>query len=101
VEAARALAEHVLITVGPSPEARVELAFRRVLARRPSAGELRVLLASLARITGEFAREPEAAKKLLHVGDSKRNESLDVVEHAAYAVLCSAIFNLDEALNKE
>jgi hypothetical protein len=101
VEAARALAELVLKTSGPAPEARVELAFRRVLARRPAAPELQVLLASLARARAQFMRDPEAARKLLRAGESPRDESLDVVEHAAYAVVCSAILNLDEALSKE
>jgi hypothetical protein len=101
VEAARALAELVLKTSGPAPEARLELAYRRVLARRPAAAELPVLLASLARVRAQFTRDPEAARKLLHAGESPRDESLDVVEHAAYAVLCSEILNLDEALSKE
>jgi hypothetical protein len=101
VEAARVLAERVLKTSGPSPAARVDLAFRRVLARRPAADELQVLLASLARIRAEFTSDARAARALLRVGESPRDETLDVVEHAAYAVLCSAIFNLDEALTKE
>ncbi len=42
-----------------------------------------------------------AAQKLLSVGESKRDETLDSVEHAAYTALCSAILNLDEALTKE
>src|SRR5207249_2783232 len=50
VEAARALAQRVLTTAGPSADERVELAFRLVLARRPSAAEKEVLLASLARV---------------------------------------------------
>jgi hypothetical protein len=101
VEAARALAQRVLMTAGPAPGARVELAFRLVLARRPSAEEKRVLLASVARARREFAADPAAAKKLLGVGESKRDERLDPVEHAAYAALCTAILNLDEALMKE
>ena len=30
-----------------------------------------------------------------------RDERLDAVEHAAWAAVCLAIFNLDEALTKE
>ncbi len=101
VEAARALAERALLEAGPSREARLERAFRLVLARRPSALEKEVLLASLARITAEFAADTEAARKHLNVGESKRNPRLDPLEHAAFTALCSAIFNLDEALTKE
>ena len=101
VETARVLAERVLMTAGSSPEERVDLAFRLVLARRPTGEEKQVLLASVDRVRREFAADPAAAKKLLAVGESKRNEKLDAVEHATYAALCAAILNLDEALTKE
>jgi hypothetical protein len=101
VEAARALAERVLITAGPAPEERIELAFRLILARKPTAEERQVLTASLARLKREFAADPAAAKKLLSIGESKRDERIDVIEHAAHTVLCSALLNLDEALTKE
>jgi hypothetical protein len=101
VEASRALAERVLTDAAPTPEARIELAFRRVVARPPSAAEQKVLLRGVERVRKEFAADPAAAKKFLAIGESKRNEKLDVVEHASYAALCSAILNLDEALTKE
>jgi len=62
---------------------------------------LPILLASLARVRREFAADPTAARKLITVGESKRNEEIDSVEHAAYAAVCSAIMNLDEAVTKE
>jgi hypothetical protein len=101
VEAARALAERALLTAGMQPEERIERAFRLVLARRPTSEEMGVLRAGLERARGEFGRHPEAARKLLHVGESPRNEALDPVQHAAYTVVCNAILNLDEALTKE
>jgi hypothetical protein len=101
VEAARVLAQRVLTTAGPSVDERVERAFRFVLARPPTAEEKAVLCLSVARLCREFAAAPEEAKKFLSIGESKRDERLDPVEHAAYAALCSAIFNLDEALTKE
>jgi hypothetical protein len=101
VEAARALAQRVLTTAGPSPASRLELAFRLVLARRPSAAEQQLLLAALGRLRQQFAADPAEARKFLSAGDSKRDERLDAVEHAAWAALCSAILNLDEALTRE
>jgi hypothetical protein len=101
IEAARAIAERVLVG-GPSDTAeRIALIFRLVLSRRPSDEELGVLAASVERLKREFADQPEAAKKFLSVGESKRNESLDLIEHAAFTALASAVLNLDEALNKE
>jgi hypothetical protein len=37
----------------------------------------------------------------LAVGDSARDEQLDVVEHAACTVVCSILLNLDETLSRE
>ena len=44
---------------------------------------------------------PDAAAKLLAVGESPREKALDPVEHAALAATCLGILNLDEALTRE
>jgi hypothetical protein len=101
VEAARTLAERVLTAIGPDAEPRLDLAFRLVLARPPSSEEKTVLLAALTRLRREFTADPSAAKKLLAVGESKQNEKLDVIEHAAWTALATALLNLDETLTRE
>lgn len=101
IEAARALAERVLSNNSIDANERISGIFRYLLARRPTAEELAVLASSVERLKREFAADPAAAAKLLSVGESKRNESLDPIEHAAYMALASAVLNLDEALNKE
>ena len=104
VEAARALAQRVLTAGRPSR--------RRSASTWPSAWSSRrrptrrrrrqVLLAGLARLRREFARRSRRPRRSCSaVGESKRDEKLDAVEHAAYTALCSAILNLDEALTKE
>jgi hypothetical protein len=60
-----------------------------------------VLLSALTRLRTQYAADKPAAVKLLGVGESKRDEKLDPVEHAAYTGLCSLILNLDEVLTKE
>ncbi len=99
VEAARALAERAL--EAKDDGARLDLAFRRVLARPPREEERQVLLAAVERLRREYAARPEDARKLLKVGESKRNESIDPVEHAAWASLGLALLNLDETVTKE
>ena len=81
--------------------ARFDRAFRRVLVRQPSPQERVILLTGLKRSLDEFRADPRAAADLLKVGESKRNEKLDPIEHAGWTALCLAIMNLDEALNKE
>ncbi|GAG09587.1 unnamed protein product, partial [marine sediment metagenome] len=44
--------------------------------------------------------DPEAAKKLLSVGMSPRDESLAIAEHAAYTQVARMLLNLSEFLTK-
>jgi hypothetical protein len=50
---------------------------------------------------GEFRADAEAAKQLLAVGESKRDEALDPAEHAAWTMVANLILNLDETITKE
>ncbi|MBI3880884.1 MAG: PSD1 domain-containing protein [Verrucomicrobia bacterium] len=75
VEAARALAERVMLAA-PKADARLEQAFRLVLARKPTAAEKKILLARLDALQQQFTADADAAQKLLTVGESKRNEKL-------------------------
>jgi hypothetical protein len=100
VEAARALAQLAMEKGGASDAERLSFAFRRVLARKPTDAEAPVLASALAKQRKLFAEDKSAALKLLKVGDSARNEKLDATEHAALAVVCLMMLNLDEALNK-
>jgi hypothetical protein len=99
VEAARALAQRVMLAE-TTPAARLDLAFRLVTARHPSAAERGVLLGRLDRLKARYAADPASAKKLLAVGESPRDEKLDAAEHAAYAALCTLLLNLDETVTK-
>ncbi|HRH99256.1 MAG TPA: DUF1553 domain-containing protein, partial [Prosthecobacter sp.] len=101
VEAARALAQRVLLTHRGDEEEALRHAFRRVTCRVPSAAEMALLKAQLARLRTEQAGDRAAAMKLLSVGESKRDETLDPVEHAAWTSLCLMLLNLDEAVTKE
>lgn len=100
VEAARALAQR-LLREQTAPAPRITMAYRLILARQPSPQETAVLTATLAKLHDQFAANPEAAQKLLRVGEAPRDEKLNVVEHASYTALCNIIFNLDETLTKE
>jgi hypothetical protein len=100
VEAARVLAERVMKGNGSTPE-QIASAFQRVLARKLTKTESEILLACVARSRRQFKDDPAAAKKLLAVGDSPRDETFDAVEHAAMTTVCLAILNLDETLTKE
>ncbi len=70
-------------------------------ARRPLPDELRVLRRSLDRALAAYRANPAAADAYLKSGDSPRDTKLNALEHAAYASVCLAIYNLDEALTRE
>jgi Protein of unknown function (DUF1553)/Protein of unknown function (DUF1549)/Planctomycete cytochrome C len=100
VEAARGLAQRVLLEESID-EARIETAFRATTSRRPTHREKEILAARLNQLKAHYFNDIEAAKKLLAVGESKFEVSLDVVELAAYSGLCSLLLNLDETITKE
>ncbi|MDZ4367833.1 MAG: DUF1553 domain-containing protein, partial [Afipia sp.] len=101
VEAARCLAQRVLHEAEATTEARVDLAFRLVLARAPKPPELQILLADLHDHLTRFRNDPKAAKSLISAGESPRDASLDPAELAAYTALTGLILNLDEAITKQ
>jgi hypothetical protein len=100
VEASRALAERTL-RASPGTDTRLTDAFRRILARRPRSQELEILRRGFTRAQRAYAQEPEQARVLLAMGESKRDTRLNPAEHAAMTQTCLSLFNLDEALTKE
>jgi hypothetical protein len=100
VEAARALAAHMIRDAGADVDARITLGFRALTGRRPAAEE-RAALASLYRdeLT-RFRRERDAAATLLAVGASKPPPGIDTAELAATTVVASTVMNLDDAVTK-
>ncbi len=101
VEAGRALAERVMKETRPDPSARLSEAFRRVCGRRPAQEDLKVLRRSLDRALTAYRADPKAAEAYLKTGESPRDTAIDAVQHAAYASVCLAIYNLDEAVTRE
>ena len=100
VEAARVLAEQVLRDAKSTPDARLDFAFRKVLARHPDKTEATLLRASFDKQLAKFRADQTAAESFLSTGASLRDSHLDPSEHAAYAAVCLAILNLDETLTK-
>lgn len=101
MEAARVFAQRVLQHGGTSPEARVDYAMRVALARPAIPAERRAMVSLYADALREYRSHPDAALKLVSVGESARPSDLDVSEHAAWTCVCNAILNLDETLTKE
>ena len=101
VEAARSLAQRMMLEGGTSPEARIAYGFRLAVARSPRPNELEVLTSGFRRTLTDFRGEASAADDFLRIGESPSNPALDRVELAAYAMLASTLLNLDETITKD
>jgi hypothetical protein len=101
VEAARKLAERMVLEGGAAPAARIDYGFRLVLARHPRTAETETLQAMLADFVRAYQSDREAAKALLGVGESPQLGKVDPRELAAYTAAASLILNLDETVTRQ
>ena len=101
VEAARTLAQRVLLAPATDDAARLTDAFRRCTSRSPKPNELVVLLKRLQTLREAFAKDEATAKKLIAVGESKANDKLNPADLAAFTSVASLLLNLDETISKE
>ncbi|MFO0879704.1 MAG: DUF1553 domain-containing protein [Gemmataceae bacterium] len=100
VEAARVLAQRAM-QAETTATGRVTRMFRLVLTRSPRPAELEVLVQAVGRHQRTFASQPQAAARLLQVGDAPLPSQSDRNELAAYTAVASVLLNLDEAITKE
>ena len=100
LEAARQLAERVILEGGTSVETRLALAFRLALSRTPTSKETEILAKTYQQRLSRYRQDPTGAKSLISVGESPRNESIEEIEFAAWTSVMSLILNLDEAITK-
>lgn len=99
VEAARALAQLVL-QEPTTDERRIARAFARLAGRAPDAQEGKILLGTLKQQREEFKKDPEGAKKLVAMGESKADPAIPVDELAAMTVTVQTILNSDAVIWK-
>ena len=101
VEAARKLAERMLMEGGATPEERIGLGFLIATARPATPLELQVLLDGLQEDLKRFQADPESAQKLVASGQSAANPALPVVDLAVYTMVGNILLNLDEVITRE
>lgn len=99
-EAARALAQRMMIEGGATPEERLRFGYRTVLARTPSDQELAIVTRALEQHRARYAADVEAARLAVTFGESKAPEHLPVPELAAYTLAANLLLNLDETITR-
>ena len=100
IEAARGLAQRMMLEGGASAAERISLAYRVVLARQPEAAEMEVVQAQLAAHLARYQQDADAAKKAISHGDWPAKAELAAGELAAYTLVANLILNLDETLTR-
>jgi hypothetical protein len=100
IEASRALAEHMLRQERDADK-RIAYGFRVITNRRPTGQETRVLRDLAKQQLSVYRADKKAAADLLGVGESKYSKAVDPAELAAWTMVASTMFNLDEAITKE
>ena len=100
VEASRKFAARIMREGGTTFDSRIQLAYQLALSRDATAEEIAVCREVFEYQLRSFTTDPEAAKKFIAIGESPRDEALDPVELAAYAVIANLIINLNEVLTR-
>jgi hypothetical protein len=100
VEASRALAERLIKQGGKQPEQRIQYLSELVLSHDPSPQMASVLEHSLNDMQAHYTADPSAARDLVAVGEKPRDGAIPAPELAAWTMVVSEVFNLDETLNK-
>ena len=101
IEASRAFAQRILNSPAKSFSDRINWAFE-VATGHPADDLRREVLKDAFEYQKEvFTKEPNRADELLKIGETVRDTSVNVQEHATWTILASMILNLDETLNRE
>jgi hypothetical protein len=96
VEAARALGERLLRQHPIHVAGRIRSAVQMLTGRLPDEKELGILQRMFDEQRTFYAKESDAADKLLATGESSRDQSLPRPDFAATTMLVSAVMNFDE-----
>ena len=100
VEAARKLGERAMKEAGHDDDERLTFIFRLATSRRMTDEERPLVEDVLARARRHYGENPEEAKKLMRIGESQADESLNVVEAASFATIATVLLNLDETITR-
>ncbi len=99
IEASRLLAQNV-IEKQDSPEQRIAGIFELVTSRKPTNSEVQSLVDYLEEELNYFSDDPQKAEDYLAIGEFHIPFEIEKSEMAAYAMVASAIFNLDESISR-
>ncbi|MCM8531785.1 MAG: DUF1553 domain-containing protein [Lentisphaeraceae bacterium] len=101
VEASRFFAERIMREGGGSIGEKIDWGFSRVTSHKPESKVRQKLEAFYKDQLKFFSDNPQNAQEFLSIGEKKRDDSLNLAEHAAWAVVAKLMLNMDETITKE
>lgn len=101
VEAARHLAQRMLLEAEGAPADRLAFGFRVATGRTPNPREIDALASGHDRYLKTYRADPQAAAAFVEEGESPVAEGVDKAELAAYMAAAGVLLNLDETITKE
>ncbi|MGI9519506.1 MAG: DUF1553 domain-containing protein, partial [Pirellulaceae bacterium] len=100
VEAARYFAQRAIDESDDDTETRIQWLFAQALARKATAKELEIFDGSVQEWTTAFTAEPEAAKKLIAIGETPATDEYDAADLATWTMAANLLMNMDEFVTK-
>jgi hypothetical protein len=99
LEASRVLTQNLLSEKSAVTE-KINMAFRRIICRKPTAKEEKILNGYYADQLQLFQQKKLDAATILHVGEYPLNKNLVTIESAALMKVVNIIYNMEEAIMK-
>ena len=100
VEASRVFAQRLIESGGANSAQRIRSLSDVLLSHDPTPRMEAVLEGSLEQMEQHYEADPKAARELIAVGEKKADPAIPPPELAAWTMVVSEAFNLDETLNK-
>lgn len=101
VEAARKLAERILIEGGESAAEQIRFGHRVVLSQDPNPKVAQILESAFKKYALQYSADPHSAEQLLSIGESEVDGDLKHSDLAAMTAIANILLNLDETVTKE
>jgi hypothetical protein len=101
VEASRAFGQRIMLEGGSTEAERIRFAFRTVTSRWPDSRETELLHRTFRRELARFQQDPQAAEAYLAIGETDRDASLLLEQHAAWSTVAMLLLNMSETITKE
>lgn len=99
-EAARVLAQKAILQSEDSWDSTLDFIAQRTVCREFREREVQIIKEDFDAFFDFYREDTDDARKLIAVGQSETDKSLDVAQLAAWTMVCNQLLNLDEVLNK-